>query len=57
MYNLFAEKQGWKTEFLSSSQTGIGGFKEIIFLVKGQGAYSRLKFEGGVHRVQRGSRN
>ena len=53
MYNLFAEKQGWKTEFLSSSQTGIGGFKEIIFLVKGQGAYSRLKFEGGVHRVQR----
>ena len=53
MYNLFAEKQGWKTEFLSSSPTGIGGFKEIIFLVKGQGAYSRLKFEGGVHRVQR----
>ena len=53
MYNLFAEKQGWKTEFLSSSSTGIGGFKEIIFLVKGQGAYSRLKFEGGVHRVQR----
>ena len=53
MYDLFAEKQGWKTEFLSSSPTGIGGFKEIIFLVKGQGAYSRLKFEGGVHRVQR----
>jgi peptide chain release factor 1 len=53
MYNLFAEKQGWKTEFLSSSPTGIGGLKEIIFLVKGQGAYSRLKFEGGVHRVQR----
>ncbi len=53
MYSLFAEKQGWKTEFLSSSPTGIGGYKEIIYLVKGQGAFSRLKFEGGVHRVQR----
>lgn len=53
LYSLFAEKQGWKTELLSSNPTGIGGLKEIIFLVKGQGAYSRLKFEGGVHRVQR----
>lgn len=53
LYNLFAEKQGWNTELLSSNPTGIGGLKEIIFLVKGQGAYSRLKFEGGVHRVQR----
>lgn len=53
MYSLYAEKQGWKTELLSSNPTGIGGLKEMIFLVKGQGAYSRLKFEGGVHRVQR----
>jgi peptide chain release factor 1 len=53
MFSLYAEKQGWKMEVLSSNPTGIGGYKEIIFLVKGQGAYSRLKFEGGVHRVQR----
>ena len=53
MYSLYAEKQGWKMELLSSNPTGIGGFKEVIYLVKGQGAYSRLKFEGGVHRVQR----
>ncbi len=53
MYSLYAEKQGWKLEALSSNPTGIGGFKEVVFLVKGQGAYSRLKFEGGVHRVQR----
>ena len=53
MYSLYAEKQGWKMEVLSSNPTGIGGLKEIVFLVKGQGAYSRLKFEGGVHRVQR----
>ncbi len=53
MYSLYAEKQGWKMEVLSSNLTGIGGYKEVIFLVNGQGAFSRLKFEGGVHRVQR----
>lgn len=53
LYSLYSEKQGWKTELLSSNPTGIGGFKEIVYMVKGQGAYSRLKFEGGVHRVQR----
>ncbi|MGB7538761.1 MAG: peptide chain release factor 1 [Anaerolineales bacterium] len=53
MYSRYAEKHGWKSEILSQSDTGIGGFKEIIFEVKGKGAYSRLKFESGVHRVQR----
>lgn len=53
MYVRYAEAQGWKTELLSSNVTGIGGFKEVIFEVKGQGAYSRLKHESGVHRVQR----
>jgi peptide chain release factor 1 len=53
LYSRYAEKHGWKTEILSQSDTGIGGFKEIIFEVKGRGAYSRLKFESGVHRVQR----
>ena len=53
MYVRFAEQQGWKTEALSASYTDIGGFKEIIFLVEGRGAYSKLKFESGVHRVQR----
>ena len=53
MYTRYAERQGWKIEVLSSSPTGIGGFKEVIALVQGKGAYSRLKFEGGVHRVQR----
>jgi peptide chain release factor 1 len=53
MYSRYAETQNWKTEVLSSHLTGIGGFKEIIFQVKGRGAYSRLKFESGVHRVQR----
>ncbi len=53
MYARYAELRGWKTELLSSSLTGIGGFKEIIFSVLGQGAYSRLKHESGVHRVQR----
>src|SRR5439155_628766 len=47
------ERQGWRVEVLSSSPTGLGGFKEVIALVQGKGAYSRLKFEGGVHRVQR----
>ena len=53
MYIRYAEAQRWKTEILSSHVTGRGGFKEIIFEVKGKGAYSRLKFESGVHRVQR----
>lgn len=53
MYTKYAENQNWKTELLSASYTDIGGFKEIIFIIEGQGAYSRLKFESGVHRVQR----
>lgn len=53
MYSRYAENRGWRIELLSSNETSIGGFKEIIFLVEGQGAYSRLKFESGVHRVQR----
>jgi len=53
MYTRYAETRGWTTEMLSANDTGIGGFKEVIFLVKGKGAYSRLKFESGVHRVQR----
>lgn len=53
MYSRFAERQGWKVEIMSSSDQGIGGFKEVIFMIKGKGAYSRLKYESGVHRVQR----
>jgi len=53
MYARYAEAHGFKTELLSSNVTGIGGFKEVIFEVQGQGAYSRLKYESGVHRVQR----
>jgi peptide chain release factor 1 len=53
MYSRFAENQGWKVEILSSNPTGVGGMKEIIFALSGEGAYSRLKFESGVHRVQR----
>ena len=53
MYSRYAETQGWKTQILNSHPTGIGGFKEIIFMVQGRGAYSRLKYESGVHRVQR----
>jgi peptide chain release factor 1 len=53
MYSKYAEKKGWKTEVLSSHPTEIGGFKEIIFSVKGKGVYGNLKFESGVHRVQR----
>ena len=53
MYQRYAERQGWKMEMLSQSATGIGGFKEIIFSVSGTGAYGRLRFESGVHRVQR----
>lgn len=53
MYLRYAERQGWRTEILSESATDIGGQKEVILLVEGDGAYSRLKFERGVHRVQR----
>ena len=53
MYRMFADKQRWKTEIMSISEQGIGGIKEVVFLVKGQGAYSKLKYESGVHRVQR----
>jgi len=53
MYSRYAERQRWKAEILSSNEIGIGGYKEISFLIKGQGAYSRLKYESGVHRVQR----
>ncbi len=53
MYTRYAERRGWNTELLSSHPTGIGGFKEVTFGVKGQGAFSRFKFESGVHRVQR----
>lgn len=53
MYSRYAEKMGWRIEILSENPTDIGGFKEVIFLVEGRGAYSRLKFESGVHRVQR----
>lgn len=53
MYSRYAERQGWEVEVLSSHDIGIGGLKEIVFLVKGRGAYSRLKYESGVHRVQR----
>ncbi|MFW6125707.1 MAG: peptide chain release factor 1 [Chloroflexota bacterium] len=53
MYERYAEGRGWQVDVIDSNQSGIGGFKEIIFEVKGKGAYSRLKYERGVHRVQR----
>ncbi len=53
MYTRYAENHGWSTELLSAHETGIGGFKEVIFSIEGRGAYSRLKYESGVHRVQR----
>jgi peptide chain release factor 1 len=53
MYIHYAELRHWGVEIVSSNETGIGGYKEVIFMVKGKGAYSRLKFESGVHRVQR----
>ncbi len=53
MYTRYAERQGWDTEIISQHETGVGGFKEITFMIKGKGAYSRLKFESGAHRVQR----
>jgi peptide chain release factor 1 len=53
MYTRYAERQRWKTELLSAHATGVGGYKEVIFGIQGRGAYSRFKFESGVHRVQR----
>ena len=53
MYVKYAETQRWKTEMLSLNENGIGGFKEVTFMINGNGAYSRLKYESGVHRVQR----
>ncbi len=53
MYSRYAQSRGWKTDILSMSESGIGGFKEMIFEVRGKGAFSRLKYERGVHRVQR----
>ena len=53
IYTRYAERQRWKTAVLSRNESGIGGFKEIVFQVTGQGAYSKLKYESGVHRVQR----
>jgi len=53
MYSMYAESKRWKTELYNASQTGLGGYKEVAFSIDGEGAYSRLKFESGVHRVQR----
>ncbi|MBK9709958.1 MAG: peptide chain release factor 1 [Kouleothrix sp.] len=53
MYMRYAEQRGWKIEVVNASENGVGGYKEIVFEIQGEGAYSRLKYEGGVHRVQR----
>ena len=53
MYSMYADSKRWKTEVLNLSEIGIGGIKEVTFMIEGEGAYSRLKFESGVHRVQR----
>ena len=53
MYTMYAEKKHWKLEVLNENDTGLGGYKEISFMITGKGVYSRLKFESGVHRVQR----
>lgn len=53
MYSMYAERKHWKLEILNENETGLGGYKEISFMINGKGAYSRLKFESGVHRVQR----
>ncbi len=53
MYTRYAEAQSWRTEIVGASEIGVGGFKEVVLSVKGRGAYSRFKFESGVHRVQR----
>lgn len=53
MYTRYAERRGWQSELMSAVETGIGGYRDAVLAIKGRGAYSRLKFEGGVHRVQR----
>lgn len=53
MYSMYAEKKHWKLEILNENETGLGGYKEISFMISGKGVYSKLKFESGVHRVQR----
>ena len=53
MYSMYAEKKHWKIEILNENETGLGGYKEVSFMVTGKGVYSRMKFESGVHRVQR----
>lgn len=53
MYSMYAERKSWKTEIMNENPTELGGYKEISFMIEGEGAYSRLKFESGVHRVQR----
>ena len=53
MYSMYAERHGWQTELLNVNETELGGYKEISFMISGDGAYSRLKYESGVHRVQR----
>lgn len=53
VYSMYAERKGWKTEIMNENPTELGGYKEISFMIEGEGAYSRLKFESGVHRVQR----
>jgi peptide chain release factor 1 len=53
MYSKYAERQGWKLEVMSTSETGVGGLKEVIATIEGRGVYSKLKYESGVHRVQR----
>ena len=53
MYTMYAESRGWKTDVMNINETGLGGIKEISFMIEGEGAYSRFKFESGVHRVQR----
>jgi len=53
MYSRYAERRRWRTELMNSNDTGLGGFKEVVFMITGGGAYSRFKYESGVHRVQR----
>ena len=53
MYSRYSQSRGWKTDFINCNESGVGGFKEIIFEIKGKGAFSRFKYESGVHRVQR----
>src|SRR3954452_20470980 len=53
MYTMYAERHGWRLDVMSSNDTGVGGLKEVIAMIEGRGAYSKLKYESGVHRVQR----